>query len=80
MKHHISKVVGKTIVNVIVTEAIREPTQQVYLVFSDGTHFELYGNWFTCANHVEHGNVEAILKYLESYERTKIRVFPEHEA
>lgn len=79
MKPHIAKIIGKTIVNVVVAEADRNPKQQVYLVFTDGTHFELYGGWFTCANHIQPGDVTNLLDYMKNYERTKIRVFPENE-
>jgi hypothetical protein len=41
MKSYISQIIGKEIASVIVVEGDREPRQQVFLTFSDGTHFEL---------------------------------------
>lgn len=76
MKSHIRKIIGKTIEKVIVAEdPQRNPREQVYLLFTDGTHFELYGDWLTCANHIEHGGEQAILSLLEHYGRSEVTVY-----
>lgn len=77
MKSHIKKIIGKTIEKVVVAKGPRDPHQQVYLLFTDGTHFEIYGDWFTCANHIEHGNEQALRNLLEGYGRTEVIVHSE---
>lgn len=52
MKSYIQKIIGKTIEKIVVTEATRDPREQVYLLFSDGTHFEVFGDNISRANHI----------------------------
>jgi len=64
MKNGLRFIVGKRIAGVAVAESNRPPRQQVFLLFADGTCFELYGESFTCcsglddASHIE-GYVES---------------------
>ena len=65
MKSYIEQIVGKTIAGVIVREADSEPRRQVFLVFTDDTHFELYGQYFAFGKHVHPGGMEHIVKSAE---------------
>jgi hypothetical protein len=42
MKHEILGIIGKTIAGIVVNRAETSPRSQVFLIFSDGTYFELY--------------------------------------
>lgn len=76
MKSHIRKIISKTIETVIVTEdPQRNPREQVYLLFTDGTHFELYWEWFTCSNQIEHGGETELLSLFEHSDRTQVVVY-----
>lgn len=49
MKDGLKYVIGKRIVGVVVASSEgRAPKQQVFLVFSDGTRFEFWGEHFSC--------------------------------
>lgn len=48
MKGGLKDVVGKKIAGVVVASSERSPKQQVFLVFTDGSCFELHGNDFSC--------------------------------
>jgi len=50
MKDGITEILGKTITGLVVKERAGVPRSQVFLVFSDNTHFEFY-----CGNSVIHG-------------------------
>lgn len=55
MKSGIQEILGKTIVSVLATQNDNEPGNQVFLSFSDGTWFEIYGRHITCAGGVCRG-------------------------
>ena len=48
MQHGLKEIVGKQIAAVVVAESKSQPRNQVFLVFADGSNFELYGENFTC--------------------------------
>ena len=59
MKNGWREVIGRTIEGVIVGESKRTPRHQVFLLFSDGTSFEIYGDAVPCARGVDvHPNPE----------------------
>lgn len=62
MKAGMSEIVGKEIVGVVAAKNDDMPNRQVFLVFSDGTYFEFWGDSFSCASGVNHGDVEEVLK------------------
>ena len=67
MKDGAKEIVGKEITGVIVAKnALRDPRTQMFLVFGDGTHFEIYGNQFTGAGGVDRGDAETVTKYVTS--------------
>ncbi len=76
MRTFIDQIVGKQIANVVVTESSRRPREQVYLVFTDGTHFELFGEDISCASHIEVGDVDDVVELMKGHGREKIKVYP----
>lgn len=50
MKGGLKHVIGKKIAGVVVASSERSPKQQVFLVFTDGSCFELHGNDFSCCS------------------------------
>lgn len=75
MKSYIEQIVGKTIAGVIVREADSEPRRQVFLVFTDDTHFELYGHFFAFGKHVYSGGMEHVIKSA-GLEAKEISIYP----
>ena len=64
MKNGLKDTIGKQIAAVVVAESGRAPKQQVFLVFTDGTSFELYGESFSCCRGLDRaGGIE---EYVES--------------
>lgn len=77
MKSGIGDIVGKTISDVVVASNEKRPKQQVFLVFSDGTFFEIYGESFSCAADLDRGGLEDALEYAVKAMRGKIdKVYP----
>ena len=68
MRDAIRKIVGKRVAGVVVKEAGRSPRTQVFLVFSDGTFYELYGD-IAGAGGLDSGGIEAVRRYLQSEDR-----------
>jgi len=64
MKNGLRYVVDKRISGVVVAASDRPPRQQVFLVFADGTCFELYGESFTCCSGLD--DAAHIEGYVES--------------
>lgn len=66
MKAGIKDILGKTIASVIVANNTNLPSHQVFLVFSDGTFFEFWGEQFSCAGGIRPGNAVRAAEYAES--------------
>lgn len=66
MKDGIKNIIGKKISKIIVAENTNTPKRQVFLVFSDDTYFEFYGDIFSGAGGVDEGGFEAAKKYAEN--------------
>jgi hypothetical protein len=64
MKNGLKEIVGKQIASVVVASSGRGPKRQVFLVFTDGTRFELYGENFSCCSGLD--RAEGIERYVES--------------
>ncbi|MCZ7571513.1 MAG: hypothetical protein M5U01_23445 [Ardenticatenaceae bacterium] len=63
MNPGLGKIVGKTIESVVVSEHnAGGPPTQVFLVFDDGTAYELYGN-IHATSHLETRGEGALLRY-----------------
>ncbi len=63
MKEGLGDILGKTISAVVVAENNRQPRHQVFLVFSDDTQLELYGEAFTCSGSLDRGGVPRAESY-----------------
>jgi len=64
MKNGLKDIIGKHITAVVVARSDRAPKQQVFLVFSDGTRFEFWGECFSCCSGLD--RAEGIEAYVES--------------
>jgi len=73
MKNGLKHVVGKHIVTVVIATSERAPKQRVFLVFSDGTRFEIWGEEFSCRNGLD--KATGIEEYVESGEGRIDRVY-----
>lgn len=62
MKNGLKEIVGKQIVSVVVADS--NPRQQVFLVFSDGTRIEFWGESFGCRGGLD--KAAGIEEYVES--------------
>ena len=73
MKNGLRYVVDKRIAGVVVCESPRPPRQQVFLLFTDGTSFEMYGESFTCCSGLD--DVAHIEGYVESNHGRMVAVY-----
>ena len=60
----LKKIVGKRISGLVVARGPSAPRQQVFLVFDDGTYYELYGPEFRGCKDVDRGKMPQIREYL----------------
>ena len=65
MKSGVAEIVGKQVTGVIVAKNSRAPEQQLFLTFSDGTYFEIWGSSFNCAGGVDKGGVQSAASYIQ---------------
>ena len=66
MKTGVKETIGKTISGVVVTNNDNSPHIQLFLTFTDGTYFEIWGNDFSCAGRVDIGDMEKVVDYIKS--------------
>lgn len=65
MREEISQILGKTIKAVVVSEENRsQPRMQVFLIFTDNTSYEFYGDLFRGAGGLDQGGIDAVIKYV----------------
>ncbi len=76
MKSYIEQIVGKTIAGVVVREADSDPKRQVFLVFTDDTHFELYGPYFAFGKRLHPGGIDHVAKYAATGAK-EVSVYPQ---
>jgi hypothetical protein len=77
MKSGVRYIVGKTIRTVIVSErADRTPATQVFLVFTDDTSLEFYGQLFTGTNGLDNDTEKRILE-IQKRDGRYMTVWPE---
>lgn len=79
MKTGVGDIIGKTISGVVVAENKRNPRQQVFLVFSDGTYLEFWGESFNCAGGLHRGDAVAASQYAEGMGARITDVYPVKE-
>ncbi len=74
MKEGLKEIVGKRIAGVVLAESDHDPSQQVFLVFSDGTTFEFHGRQFTCCAGLD--QAAALAGYIQSGGAQVKRIYP----
>ena len=57
-------IIGKCIKGVVVKESDTPPKKQVFLVFTDETYYEFYGEDFTGAKGINKGGVKEVKNYM----------------
>jgi hypothetical protein len=72
MKDGIQQVLGKCIKSVVVAKSPRSPTRQVFLLFTDGTYFEFYGDQFSGAGGIDQGGIENVRRYISQHHEAEI--------
>ncbi len=74
MKNGLAEIIGKTIADVIVARhrPHRDPANQVFLVFDDGSYFEFWGADFNCNGGVDLGGVAEVSDCVERIHGSKI--------
>ena len=78
MKNGLKEIVGKQIAGVVIASSDRAPRQQVFLVFTDGSRFELHGDAFSCCAGLD--DADGIADYVRSGRGRIERVFGDPEA
>ncbi|MEW6207338.1 MAG: hypothetical protein AB1631_03160 [Acidobacteriota bacterium] len=77
-KNGLCELPGKTIKSVIVSEGNLSnppsPLIQVYLIFTEGTSFEFYGESILAAGSVENKDEDAILDYVKHREASTTHI------
>jgi hypothetical protein len=63
MKNGIKQIVGKTVSGIVVASKDGAPRQQLFLSFTDGTYFEIWGESFSCAGGVDTGSHATAVAY-----------------
>lgn len=66
----IAQIIGKTITAVVTSENPVTPRQQVFLIFSDGTYYELYsrGGDLHSSGSVDEGDADRAADYASRFE------------
>jgi len=63
MKDTVAAIVGKRITHVVTTESDKPPKSQVYLIFDDDTHFELFSTdgYISCSSRLYVGGKDYLI-------------------
>jgi hypothetical protein len=61
----IRKLVGKRIDGIVVAKHDRTPKNQVFLIFNDGTYYELYGDEINGCKSIDQGGSKEVRSYLK---------------
>jgi len=64
MKSGVAEIVGRQVAGIIVATNKRSPEQQLFLTFSDGTYFEIWGSNFNCSGGVDQKGPQAAINYI----------------
>lgn len=75
MKGGIRAILGKTVTGVVITENLKQPRIQLFLAFSDGTYFEVWGESFSCAGGIDGGGIEEATRYAQSLGASIHRIY-----
>lgn len=57
-------IVGKRILEVVAVEHRDPPQNQVFLIFDDGTHYELYGADIQPSKNIRDGGLDVVRAYV----------------
>ncbi len=79
MKDGFKQIIGKKIAKVLVAVNPRDPRNQMFLVFTDGTSFEIYGNEFNCAGGLDSGGEDAVRNYAAMFGGEFTNVYPDSD-
>ena len=63
--NHFGKIVGKRIEGLVVARHPESPQSQVFLVFDDGTSYELYGTDIQGGGGIDPGGIKAVRSSLK---------------
>lgn len=80
VKDGVKSIIGKTINSVIVSSSKTSDSSQLFITFSDGTYYEIYGESFTGASGVMYGGVDDVLNYVEKLEAKAEKVYSSSDA
>ncbi len=80
MKDGIREIVGKSIAGIVVAENNRSPRVQLFLTFTDGTYFEIWGDSFSCAGGVDRGDAETAAAYARLFGARITKIYPNPSA
>ncbi len=77
MKEGLKEIVGKTVSAVAVADnETQSPHHRVFLIFSDGTYFEFYGDQINCCSGVDSGDLSRACSEAEKCGATISAVYP----
>ena len=76
MKDGVKDIVGKTITSVVVGSGDMPPRAQVFLIFTDGTSFEFYGEAFSCCGGLDRQDVNSAQRYIRKAGGSVNDVYP----
>lgn len=76
MKRGVKEIIGKTISSVVVGYNRKDPQNQVFLIFDDGTQFEFWGRDFNCAGGVDIGDQAKAINYIEKLGGSVTQIHP----
>ncbi|MEJ2653235.1 MAG: hypothetical protein P8173_16005 [Gammaproteobacteria bacterium] len=62
-----TKILGKTIEAVVTADDLEDPRSLVFLVFSDGTSFEIFGRDLRGASELDTSDPKAIAQYAKGF-------------
>ncbi len=72
VKTAIREILGRTVTGVLVSENPRHPPTQLFLVFSDGTSYEIYGQ-LSSASGLDKGGMAAAEQYAAGFRGTQTK-------
>jgi len=80
MKDGLRQILGKTIRAAVVAESSDSPGHQVFLIFTDDTYFEFYGDQFNCSSGIDLGGLHKVRDYVSRFPKAKITAeYPQAE-
>lgn len=74
----IATIIGKRIQGILVSEHKTDPWAQIFLVFDDGTFYELYGE-MSSTTRPERGGMGSALHYAEAFSKSEMAWYGDRE-